>query len=70
MGSAHVIVKPEYLERLKKYYHTQLTFVRETDFGDGTILILVETPLLDEYKGVCDIVETNNTIKFRKDVDI
>ena len=51
MGSAHVIVKTRISWRLK-ILSFKLTFVRETDFGDGTILILVETPLLDEYKGV------------------
>ncbi len=67
MGQAHILMFHEYYETISKL----VTVISYSDFGDGTFIALIETPLLPEgYHGVQDIILEDDRVRFRKDLDV
>ena len=74
MGTAHAIVSPAFHEELRAMTdQLPLIIQRATDFGDGTLILFVESTALSEgYHGVQDIIldRATSALRFRTDADI
>jgi hypothetical protein len=74
MGTAHCSVSPAFYEELLTLEaDLPLTILRATDFGDGTMLLLIESSVLPEgYHGVQDLILDREThaLRFKMDLDV
>ena len=67
MGSAHILVYPDVVEKLAQ--HPDLTVLSTSDFGDGMLFCLVESPKLSGYSGQMNAIIIDGELSFKRDLD-
>ena len=66
MGTAHINIYPHLIPKLEAL---GVSICTQSDFGDGTLFCLVESPLLNGYQGQMFAVLEHDTVSFRPDLD-
>jgi hypothetical protein len=68
MGTATVELYPDRVDEMRQIAGVRI--IRETDMGDGIVLLLVETDLLPAgYHGQMDAILEDDTVRFRRSCD-
>jgi hypothetical protein len=69
MGTAHIEAKQELVDKINLRSDVFITDI--TNFGEGFFLVKVESEALpDGYHGLQNLYFEDDTVKFRKDLDV
>jgi hypothetical protein len=70
MGTCHVTMHPRFVERVCDEYKHQVRVVSSEEFGDGLLLVILESNLLPAgYQGEMELSILNGQLRFKKWAD-
>ena len=71
MGSAHILITKEVYNIIVNKYYDVVNILEHSLFGEGVMILKVESNLLDEgYQGQQTVIIENDNIRFKKDCDV